>query len=397
MAERVVILGAGHAGGLAAITLRELGFSGTITVVGDETVPPYERPSLSKEFLSGADQEPVWLAPEEKWQALGVELRLGVSAEAIDRDQRRVGLSDGTALDYDHLILAMGGKVRALPEAEAVSDRVHYLRTTEDARALAAAARPGQRAVIVGGGVIGLEAASTLKGLGLSATVLETGERILGRNIPAEAADWLAQAHAREGIEIRTRSVISAMQAQPDGSVQVHLEGAALLVADLVIVGIGIIPCSQLAEQAGLSVQGGVVVGDDYRSREDARILAIGDLAVRQRGDSLGRMETWAHAQSSARAAALAIMNLPAEAEPAPWFWTAQCSHNLQILGEPAEGDSVIARGDHVRLYTCGGTLVGAVCLDQPRDFASARRLLGKTLNPELAADSRSDLRKAAA
>lgn len=118
---------------------------------------------------------------------------------------------------------------------------------------------------------------------------------------------------------------------------------------------------------------------------------------MRQRGDSLGRMETWAHAQSSARAAALAIMNLPAEAEPAPWFWTAQCSHNLQILGEPAEGDSVIARGDHVRLYTRGGTLVGAVCLDQPRDFASARRLLGKTLNPELAADSRSDLRKAAA
>ncbi len=397
MADRVVILGAGHAGGLAAITLRDLGFSGTITVVGDERVPPYERPSLSKEFLCGAEQEPVWLAPEERWAALAIDLRLGVAAELVDRNQRHVVLSDGARLEYDHLILAMGGKVRPLPQAEAVSHAVHYLRTTEDARALAAAARPGQHAVIVGGGVIGLEAASTLHGLGLSTTVLEAGERILGRNIPAEAADWLSNAHARDGIDIRTNSLITRMEAQTDGRVQVHLENADPLEADLVIVGIGIIPCTHLAEQARLSVQGGVVVGDDYRSTEDARIFAIGDLAARKRGESIGRTETWAHAQSSARAAALAIMNLPAEPEPAPWFWTAQCSHNLQILGDPVQGDSVIARGDHVRLYTRQGALVGAVCLDQPRDFASARRLLGKALNPQLAADRCSDLRKAVA
>lgn len=396
MDERIVILGAGHAGGAAAMALRELNFTGEINLIGEEVEPPYERPTLSKEFLSGAETAPVWLADDARWRDLNVQLTLGVAAVAIDRKARTVTLSNGETRAYDRLILATGGRVRKLDTA--AHPRIHHLRTTEDARALAKMAQPGARAVIVGGGVIGLETASTLVELGLSATVLETGERLLGRNIPAEAADWLAAAHARIGVDIRLgRSVVSVDEAT-DG-LTVNLDDSQSLEADLMVVGIGIIPCAEIAEAAGLSTAGGVLVDARYRSLGDERIFAIGDLAVRTWGDEPAprRMETWAHAQTSARAAALALMDLPPEPEPAPWFWTAQCGHMLQIVGEPGAGDAVIARDDGVRLYVRDGVLVGAVCLDQPRDFGTAKRLIGKTLSPEVAGDPATDLRKAAA
>jgi 3-phenylpropionate/trans-cinnamate dioxygenase ferredoxin reductase subunit len=201
MAERIVILGAGHAGGATAIALRELGFSGSILVVGDEAHPPYERPSLSKEYLSGAEADPVWLAPVERWAELDVALKLGAEAVAIDRDRGEIRLADGSLESFDTLVLAMGGRVRRLPLPDHAA--VRYLRTTDDARAIAASATPGARALVIGGGVIGLEAASTLRGLGLSAVVIEAGQRLLGRNVPAEAAEWLAAAHARIGVEVK--------------------------------------------------------------------------------------------------------------------------------------------------------------------------------------------------
>jgi 3-phenylpropionate/trans-cinnamate dioxygenase ferredoxin reductase subunit len=396
MEQRIVVIGAGHAGGAAAINLRELGFSGSITLVGEEVEPPYERPSLSKEFLSGKDAAPVYLAEESRWAELGVDLRLGVGAVAIDRENCIVTLSDGTALPYDQMILATGGAPRELPFP--AHPRIFPLRTTGDAKAIAAAARPGGRAVVIGGGVIGLETASTLHELGLTAIVVEAGQRLLGRNVPGDAADWLAAAHARVGVEIRLGRSVAAIEAD-DQVLSLKLDDGESLEADLVVVGIGIVPRAGLAEAAGLPVGAGVLVDDSYRSIGDETIYAIGDLALRRFGDAAApqRMETWAHAQSSARAAALAILGQPAEAEPAPWFWTAQCGHNLQILGDPAAGDTVVARGDAVRLYLREGILVGAACLDQPRDFASARRLIGKPLKAELAGDPGTDLRKAAA
>ena len=376
MADRVVIIGAGHAGGAAAISLRELGFSGNICVIGDEVVRPYERPSLSKEYLSGAEAEPVWLATEEKWTDLDVQFRLGSAAQKIDRERQTVVLGDGSEVEYDHLILAMGGKVRQLPLPH--HPAIHYLRTTEDAEGLAAAATEAKRALVIGGGVIGMEAASTLKDMGIDTTVLEASDHILSRNIPREAAGWLAAAHAEKGVQVRHNACLSRIEAQADGSVLAHLEDGTAIETDLVVVGIGIIPCTDMAEEAGLTVDGGVVVDNAYRSIDDPCIYSVGDLAVRTANG--GRMETWAHAQSSARAAAVAIMGLPAEREPAPWFWTAQCGHNLQILGDPSVADQVIALRDGVRHYLRQGVLVGAVCLDQPREFASARRQLGKPM-----------------
>ncbi|WP_420479782.1 NAD(P)/FAD-dependent oxidoreductase [Brevundimonas sp. FT23028] len=396
MDERIVILGAGHAGGAAAIAVRELGFTGEINLIGEEPDAPYERPTLSKEFLSGADAEPVWLADDARWRDLNVQLTLGVSGIAIDRESRSVTLSDGSSVSYDRLILATGGRVRRLDTPD--HPRIHHLRTADDARALAKAATPGARAVIVGGGVIGLETASTLVELGLTATVLEAGDRLLGRNIPEEAAGWLAAAHARIGVDVRLDRSVRTVEHRADG-LKIRLDGGETLDADLMVVGIGIIPCAELAEASGLPTAGGVLVDSNYRSLGDERVFAIGDLAVRTWGDgpTPRRMETWAHAQTSARAAALAILGLPAEPEPAPWFWTAQCGHMLQIVGDPGAGDTVIARGDGVRLYVRDDILVGAVCLDQPRDFGTAKRLIGKALAADRAEDPALDLRKAAA
>lgn len=396
MDERIVILGAGHAGGSAAIALRDLGFSGEISLIGEETDAPYERPTLSKAFLSGADPEPVWLADDARWRDLNVQLTLGVSGIAIDRESRSVTLSNGSSAPYDRLILATGGRVRRLDTPD--HPRIHHLRTADDARALAKAAKPGARAVIVGGGVIGLETASTLVDLGLTATVLEAGDRLLGRNIPEEAAGWLASAHARIGVDVRLGRSVRAIEHRVN-DLKIHLDGGETLEADLMVVGIGIIPCAELAEVSGLPTAGGVLVDSSYRSLGDQRVFAIGDLAARTWGDEPNprRMETWAHAQTSARVAALAILGLPAEPEPAPWFWTAQCGHMLQIVGDPGAGDTVIARGDGVRLYVRDDVLVGAVCLDQPRDFGTAKRLIGKALVADRASDPATDLRKAAA
>lgn len=396
MGEQIVIAGAGHAGGAAAIALRELGFGGAIILVGEEIERPYERPSLSKDYLAGRDAAPVYLAAESRWAELDIDLRLGVSATAINRENRTVALSDSSALPYDQLILATGGAPRQLPFP--AHPKIFPLRTTGDAKAIAAAARPGGRAVVIGGGVIGLETASTLHELGLSAIVIEAGQRLLGRNVPGDAADWLAAAHARVGVEIRLGRSVAAIETGEE-ALTLRLDDGAILQADLVVVGIGIVPRTDLAEAAGLPVDAGVLVDETYRSIGDERIYAIGDLALRRFGDAAApqRMETWAHAQSSARAAALAILGQPAEPEPAPWFWTAQCGHNLQILGDPAAGDSVVARGEAVRLYLRDGILVGAACLDQPRDFAAARRLIGKPLKAELAGDPASDLRRAVA
>lgn len=396
MDERIVILGAGHAGGSAAIALRDLGFSGEISLIGEETDAPYERPTLSKAFLSGADPEPVWLADDARWRDLNVQLTLGVSGIAIDRESRSVTLSNGSSAPYDRLILATGGRVRRLDTPD--HPRIHHLRTADDARALAKAAKPGARAVIVGGGVIGLETASTLVDLGLTAMVLEAGDRLLGRNIPGEAAGWLASAHARIGVDVRLGRSVRAIEHRAN-DLKIQLDGGETLEADLMVVGIGIIPCAELAEASGLPTAGGVLVDSRYRSLGDERVFAIGDLAARTWGDEPNprRMETWAHAQTSARAAALAILGLPAEPEPAPWFWTAQCGHMLQIVGDPGAGDTVIARGDGVRLYVRDDVLVGAVCLDQPRDFGAAKRLIGKALVADRASDPATDLRKAAA
>jgi 3-phenylpropionate/trans-cinnamate dioxygenase ferredoxin reductase subunit len=392
MDDRIVIVGAGHAGGACAIALRENGFEGSITLVGEERHLPYERPSLSKTFLS-SQAEPDFLADAARWAQLGVDVRLGAKAGEIDRSRKRLILSDGEAIGYDRLVIATGGHARALPIED--HGRVHYLRHIDDARRLTEATTPGSRAVVVGGGVIGLEVASTLRSQGLDVTVLEAGERLLGRNVPHDAAIWLAEAHSRVGVSIRLGRRLIDLSGE--GPYALTLDDGAVIMADLVVAGIGIVPSVAFALSSGLAEDAGVPVDAGYRSLADPNVYAIGDVALRASPTGAARLETWAHALASAEAVARAITGLPTAAEPTPWFWTDQCGHTLQIAGQPEAADAVVSRGDAVRLYMKLDTLVGLACLDRPRDFAAGRRLIGTRLTPGAAADPGVDLRRAAA
>ncbi|WP_458097817.1 NAD(P)/FAD-dependent oxidoreductase [Roseomonas sp. WA12] len=392
---RIVIVGAGHAGGACALALREFGFDGTVILLGEERHRPYERPALSKAMLTIDGAVPTALAEEARWTE-GFDLRLGVPVAAINRERRLVCLADGTELLYDALVLATGGSARRLEVPG--GDLAHTLRTSDDAAALRARIRSARSAVVIGGGVIGLEVAASFRSSGLSVHVIEAAPRILGRNVPAEAAAWIAELHEREGVEMRLGTTIRSIAAA-DGGAAVTLGDGTVLESDLVVQGIGIRPRTELAEAAGLPCRDGLLVGPTYASTTDPSVWGIGDLAFREGAIGGARQESWAHAQGSARAVARAILGLSSEPNEAPWFWSDQYGHRLRVVGAPAEADESITRGPRFRLYLRAGRVVGAACLDAARDFAIARRLVAARarLDRAKAAQTGGDLRKAVA
>jgi len=393
--DRIVIVGAGHAGGALALALREQGHVGSLTLIGAEPEPPYERPSLSKELLLGKHTAPQYVAPAERWAALNVVLRLGVPVAALHRAAREVALADGSRVPFDACVLATGGSARPLPFPP--HPALFVLRTADDSARLRAIALRARRAVVVGGGVIGLEVASSLRTLGLAVAVVEAGPRLLGRNVPEEPAAWLAALQIEHGVALHLGRTVAALTPEGSGLVAVLDDGTALP-ADLVVAGIGLVPETRLATEAGLPGPQGVVVGPGQQTADPA-VLAIGDVALRSPGEGLPavRQESWAHAQSSAARAARTLLGLPHGVEDVPWFWTAQHGSTLQLAGEMTEADAVVARGERVRLYLRQGRLWGAACLDAVRDFAAARRLLATrpALDRTRAADPGVDLRKA--
>lgn len=383
----VIILGAGHAGGVLALELRQLGYTDEITLVGEEQHLPYERPSLSKELLIGTDQAPQFLAPADRWASLDVTPLLGVRANAIDRAERRVTLADGRSLAYNRLVIATGGTPRRLPLP--AHPAIRTLRNVEDAAQLKAMAASARHAVVIGGGVIGLEVASSLRSLGLDVTVVERGTRLMARNVPVDMAARIEAFHRDAGITLHLGRTVAA--AEPVGArLRLTLDDGVELLSSLVVVGIGIAPDTAIAEANGLVCRDGVVVDATYVA-SDPNILAIGDTAH----PPGGRNESWAHAQTSARAAARAIIGLPPEPAPAPWFWTTQHGHTLQVAGHPLDADRTIERG-LMSLYCAGDRLVGVTALDAPREFAAGRRLIGLPLDWPRAADPTLDLRRLA-
>jgi len=383
----VVILGAGHAGGAMALELRQLGYIGKIRLVGEEPHLPYERPSLSKELLVGTDQTPQFLAQADRWASLDIAIDISVRAIAIDRAEQHLTLSDGRLLAYDRLVIATGGAPRrpALPDHPAV----RTLRTADDATRLKAMAAAADGAIVIGGGVIGLEVASSFRSLGLGVTVVERGPRLMARNVPVEMAARMAAFHRDAGIALHLGRTVAA--ADPVGQrLRLVLDNDVELLSSLIVVGIGIAPDTAIAEAAGLACRDGVVVDANYTT-SDPSILAIGD-AAHPPG---GRNESWAHAQTSARAAARTIIGLEPEPEAAPWFWTSQHGHTLQVAGHPLDADRTIERGP-VSLYGTGDRLIGVTALDAPREFAGWRRLIGRPLDWPRAADLAVDLRRVA-
>ena len=395
-AHTIVIVGTGQAGGWAAQTLRKEGYAGKVVLVGNEPHMPYERPPLSKAFLAGdATAESTYLIKREAFEQLALDWRPGVHVTAIDRAAKRVQLSDGEPVAYDKLILCNGGRARTLQVPGADLPGVFTLRNIEDARALGQVLLPGKKVVVVGGGWIGLEVAATARKKGVAVTVVEAMKRLCERTVPPEISAYLSALHARHGTDVILGVGVERLSRTPQGPLSVMLSDGRELACDAVVAGIGLIPNDELAREAGLECDGGIVVDAQCRT-SDADILAAGDVATwhsRYAGRRM-RLESWQNAQEQGIAAARSALGLEVDHQPLPWFWSDQYDTNLQIYGVPASSHRVVMRGvpgsdSFVFFYLDGDVISAALGPNSAKDLRFARRLIEqrKVIDPERLAD----------
>ena len=396
--EKIVVVGAGQAGASCVAKLRSEGFTGSITLIGEEPAPPYQRPPLSKAYLLGEMAlERLYLRPESYYADAGITLMLDTPVTAIDRAARSV-MAGGQAVPYDHLVLATGSVPRRLPSAVGGDlAGVHTVRTLRDVDAMAPGMRPGRRALIIGGGYIGLEAAAVARKLGLEVTLIEMAERILQRVAAPETSDWFRELHRAHGVTIREGVGLTCLDAVDGRVVGAILSDATEHPYDIVIAGIGITPATALAEGAGLTVENGIVV--DARGRtSDPAIWAAGDCAnLPYRGMRL-RLESVQNAIDQAEAVARNILGAGEDYVPQPWFWSDQYDVKLQIAGLNTGYDRVVVRdGGAARShwYFAGDTLLAVDAMNDPRAYMVGKRLIemGRSPTPEAVADAGQDLK----
>lgn len=394
--DRIVVVGAGQAGAALVARLRQKGFGGKITLIGEEPVPPYQRPPLSKAYLLGdLPQERLFLRPESFYAEQGIDLRLGQPVRAIDRGARTISLGDET-LPYDHLALTTGSLPRRLP-ARLGGDLpgVHVVRSIADVDGMAGEFVAGRRVVILGGGYIGLEAAAVAAQKGLDVSVVELAPRILQRVAAPETSDALRELHKAHGVRILEGIGVERLDGEGRVSA-VRLADGSTLAADFVIVGIGILPETRLAEAAGLVVENGIAV-DEFGRTSDAHIWAAGDCAsFLFRGQRM-RLESVQNAIDQAEAVADNMLGAGAPYQPLPWFWSDQYDLKLQIAGLNTGYDRVVVRQAEARShwYFAGEKLLAVDALSDPRAFMLAKRLLAEGRSPDAVAlaDPATDLR----
>ena len=376
-----IIAGAGHAGGQSAISLRQAGYEGRIIVCGAEPVPPYQRPPLSKKYLSGElALARVFLRPESFWSKNDIELRLGNPVRDIDPEHRAVVLEDGESLAFTDLVMATGSRPRRLHAPGANLGNIFYLRSLEDADAISGALAPGRRLVVVGGGYIGLEIASTAKGLGLEVCVIEAADRILARVTAPEMSDYYTRAHRARGIDVRLSTALTSFEG--NGTVRGVVCGAETIPADVVVIGIGIVPEVELAASAGIRCDDGIVV-DERCATSAGHVYAVGD-CTRHPNPILGRtlrLESVQNALEQARTAASNIAGTPTRYEQVPWFWSDQFDLKLQMVGMSQGYDSTVLRGsmdadDFAMFYLKDGVLIAVDAVNRPREFMACRKLV---------------------
>ena len=405
-ADRILVLGAGQAGAALVAKLRERGHEGPITLVGAEPAPPYQRPPLSKKYLLGEmPRERLFLRPESWYAEKGIDLALGVRAEAIDREARTVALSDGRALAYDGLALCLGSRPRRWPgDRGGALPGVHLVRDLADIDELAPGFEPQgdapPRLVVVGGGYIGLEAAAVARSRGLHVTVLEAAPRLLARVACAETAAAVAELHRARGVEIRTGAALDRLEPGEDGRLaRAVLADGEAIPADVAVIGIGVIPNAELAEAAGLATENGVRA-DETCATSDPRIVAAGDCAsFPWRGRRI-RLESVQNAIDMAEAAATTLAGEAAPYDPLPWFWSDQFDAKLQIAGLALDWDRIVARegarpGALSHWYFAGAELIAVDALNDPRAYMTGKRWLeaGRSPDPEALADPGTDLK----
>ena len=392
--DTTVIAGAGQAGGQAALSLRQAGYGGRIVVCGAEPAPPYQRPPLSKKYLSGElPRERVFLRPESFYSRNDVELRLGNPVRAIDPDHRTVTLADGDSLEFTDLVIATGSRPRRLDVPGADLGNVFYLRTLEDVEAIRAELAPGRKLAVVGGGYIGLEVASTAKGMGLEVCVIEAADRLLGRVTAPEMSAYYARAHRARGVDVRLSAAVDAFEGS--GKVEGVRCGADLVPADLVVVGIGVVPDTELAEAAGLACDDGIVV-DETCATSAGHVYAAGD-CTRHPSPILGRtlrLESVQNAIEQAKTAAANVAGTPLRYAQVPWFWSDQFDLKLQMVGISDGYDTIVQRGsmdadDFAMFYLKDGVLIAVDAVNRPREFMACRKLVPERprIDPEKLAD----------
>ena len=387
---KVVIVGAGHAGGSAAALLRASGFEGELLLVGEETVPPYQRPPLSKAWLKGeADLQSLLLRAEAYYPDHDITLRTG-RAVSIARQDRTVVFSDGVVETYDALILATGSTGRRLPIPGADRPELIELRTVADAERLKAALGPGRRLVIVGGGYVGLEVAASARSLGAEVVLLERLDRVLKRVASEPLSTFFTERHRAAGVDIRLDAEVSAFE-----ETGVRLSDGRLVEADAILVGVGALANDGLARAAGLecdsSGSGGIVVDENART-SDPRIYAIGDVTVRPipvHGLRI-RLESVPNALEQARQAAHAIVGRAQAAPEVPWFWSDQYEVKLQIAGLPVGADRMIVRGDPATgnfavFHLIGDRLVCVEAVNAPSEFMAGKQLIQRRTSVDAA------------
>ncbi|MGJ7041180.1 3-phenylpropionate/trans-cinnamate dioxygenase ferredoxin reductase subunit [Shinella sp. BE166] len=340
-----VIVGAGECGARAAFALRDKGFDGTITLIGSEAHLPYERPPLSKEALV-TSAGPKLVADAERYEKARIDVLTGRTVSEIDRAGKRIVLGDGSALAYDKLLLTTGARPRALPGAPYGGGRIVALRSHEDAAAIRAHLVDGSHIAVLGGGFIGLELAASARKLGATVTLVEGLPRVLTRGVPAEIAAIVAERHAVEGVEILCGAKIAGVEDLP-GEVCITLEDGRVVSANLLVVGIGALPNTELAEAAGLATDNGIAVDGRLRTA-DPDIFAAGDCTsypLPLYGERRIRLESWRNAQEQGQLAAANMLGGSETHSAVPWFWSDQYDMTLQIAGL-ADGAVTTVRRD---------------------------------------------------
>ncbi|WP_201840542.1 NAD(P)/FAD-dependent oxidoreductase [Microvirga zambiensis] len=389
-----IIVGAGHGGAQAAASLRQFGFAGSIALIGAEPEMPYDRPALSKDYLAGKKTfDRMYLRPTDFWSARNIVLRRGRRVEVVDPSSKTITLDDSTNVSYGSLIWAAGGAPRALTCDGHNLSGIFYIRNKADCDALIAALPKAKSAVVIGGGFIGLEAAAILRGFGTEVTVVEALNRLLSRVAGEPVSRFYEQEHRRHGVEIRLSAGVQSIAGKNGRVSGVRLNTGETIAADLLIVGIGIIPSVLPLLIAGAEGGNGVNV-DEFCRTSLADIYCVGDCACMTRGSGI-RIESVQNASDQAITAARAICGELKPYDAVPWFWSNQYDLKLQTIGLNAGYDATILRGDPATrsfslVYMKSGTVIALDCINMPRDYVQGRKLVetGARIDPTSLADT---------
>ena len=398
--DKIVIAGAGQAAIQSAVSLRKFGYEGSITIIGEESHPPYQRPPLSKDYLLGKTQlDRVYLKKETFYEENKIDLIINTKVKSIDRKRKTVSLSNKENLDYGKLIIAVGSRVRKLDVPGVDQNGIHYLRGLDDANALKENLKEGKKLVIVGAGYIGLEVAAVAASLKIETSVIDIADRVMSRTVDPLISDYYHSLHANNGVNIHLKHGLKSITGK--GNVEkVFCTNNLELDADIVVIGAGVIPNDELALTAGLACENGIVV-NEFGQTEDKNIYACGD-CTNHPNKILGRrlrLESVHNAMEQSKVVASSIMGLEEPYNQVPWFWSDQYDHKLQIVGLSGDHDEVVMRGSKseqsfLLFYLKNKEIIAVNAINSSKEFLISKKLVANKvrISSDIISDQSSNL-----